>query len=109
MASTDLGVLMRLIGERYQFTPEHYPELIRLTTDEQRTAFAVKHSALHMMKWVGAIAAQGESSDHGGEMDFDALRIATAKMLVNTLVLAKELGMQPWRLGEMVTEVKKSK
>ncbi|MEI7719647.1 MAG: hypothetical protein WCI89_00325 [bacterium] len=108
MAATDLVALMRLIGERYQFTPEHYPELVQLV-GEQRTAFAVKHSALHMMKSVGAIAAQGEAADHGDLMDIGALRIAIAKMLVNTLKLAEVLEIEPWVLGELVPEVMKSK
>ena len=105
---TDLAALMQLIGERYQFTPENYPELAQLV-GAQRTVFAVKHSVLHMMKSLGVIATQGEAADHGDLMDIGVLRIAIAKMLINTLKLAEELKIEPCMLGELIPDVMKSK
>ena len=99
-----LASLMLFIGARYTFTNEHYPN-IDLSTPEKVRAFAVSHSLKHISKSAGKIAAETEAPDHGGVMDEKSLRIATAKMLVNTLKLAEELGMSPDELGAMVPQV----
>jgi hypothetical protein len=107
MPKSDLASLMAFIGEHYTFTPESYPDIDM--TPEGKIAFAVRHSTLHMMKSTGKIAAEAESADHGGQMNHPALRTATAKMLVNVLKLAEELGMTPDELAFEVTQVMTSK
>lgn len=99
----DLSSLMIFIGERYTFTQEHYPDLD--TSPHAKKAFAVRHSALHMMKSTGKIAAEAESADHGGEMNADNLKTATTKMLVNVLKLAEELGISSEELAANVPKV----
>lgn len=99
-----LASLMAFIGARYRFSGENYPNA-DLSTPEKVLAFAVLHSLKHISKSAGAIATETEAQDHGGVMDEENLRIATAKMLVNTLKLAEELGMSPGELGAMVPKV----
>ena len=99
-----LASLMAFIGARYTFTNEHYPAADLSTPDKVR-AFAVSHSLKHISKSAGKIAAETEAQDHGGTMDEKNLRIATAKLLVNTLKLAEELGMSPDELVAMVPRV----
>lgn len=99
-----LASLMDFIGARYTFTNENYPN-VDLSTPEKIRAFAVSHSLKHISKSAGKIATETEAQDHGGMMNEENLRIATAKMLVNTLKLAEELGMSPDELGAMVPKV----
>ncbi len=101
--TTDLSSLMAFIGERYTFTQDHYPNID--TSPEAKRIFAVRHSALHMMKSTGKIAAEVEAADHGGNMDLKALRVATNKMLVNALKLAEELDMTAQDLADGVPQV----
>lgn len=102
--TTDLASLMAFIGERYTFTEEHYPNLDKLSPND-RHVFAVRHSALHMMKSTGKIAAEAEKADHGGMMHFSDLKTATTKMLVNVLKLAEELNISPEELAANVPNV----
>lgn len=102
--TTDLLSLMHFIGDRYTFTEEHYPGYDQLS-DEQKLLFAVRHSALHMMKSVGKIAGEAEAADHGGQMDEESLKVATTKMLVNVLKLAEELDMSGDELASRVPKV----
>lgn len=99
----DLTSLMVFIGARYTFTSEHYPDIPELPAD--RLPYAVRHSALHMMKSTGKIAAEAEAADHGGDMSIENLKIATTKMLVNVLKLAEELGMSGEELAANVPNV----
>ena len=103
----DLASLMSFIGERYTFTEEHYPGFSQLTPKQQKL-FAVRHSQLHMSKSTGAIATEAEAADHGGEMNSENLKVATTKMLINTLKLAEELGMTPEDIAASVPRVMKS-
>jgi hypothetical protein len=102
--TADLSSLMTFIGERYTFTEEHYPGFDQLSA-EQKLLFAVRHSALHMMKSTGKIAAEAEAADHGGQMNEENLKVATTKMLVNVLKLAEELGISGDELAVYVPKV----
>ena len=104
----DLVSLMIFIGDRYTFTGEQYPEL-RESTENHKRAFGVRHSLLHMNKVTGVIATEVERAEHGGEMDSEKLKVAVAKMLINTIKLAEELGMSPAELATRVPQVMKSK
>ncbi|KND50425.1 MAG: hypothetical protein AB202_02105 [Parcubacteria bacterium C7867-007] len=99
--TTDLTSLMQVIGDGFPFTQEKYPNG-DLSTPEKTLAFAVRHSSAHIAKTGGIIAAQAENYDHGGELDPEALRMATTKMLVNTLNLANALGMTAQDLVSLV-------
>jgi len=104
--TADLSSLMAFIGERYTFDKKHYPGFNQiLLSPEQQLAYVVRHSALHMMKSTGKIAAEAEAADHGGLMNENDLKIATTKMLVNVLKLAEELGMSGDDLAEYVPRV----
>lgn len=105
---TSLDKVMTYITERYRFNDETYPGFSKLTMEEKRR-FAINHSILHMNKSIGKLAAEVESLDHGGGMDEEALRVATVKMFVNTLVLAERLGMDDEQLAGAVPGVMKSK
>ena len=108
MPEPNLASLMQYIGERYTFTEEHYPGFNKFSEKEQKV-FAVRHSHLHMSKSAGKIAAEAETADHGGTMNEEKLCVATAKMLVNALKLAQELGMSAEDLAAKVPEVMYSK
>ena len=103
-----LNELMLFIGQRYTYTPEHYPALQDMSSDEHK-AFAVSHSAHHMMKSLGKISAECEAFDHGGQMNHEVLREAVVKMLINTLKLAEELELNGNDLCEAVPRLMKSK
>lgn len=105
---TDLRWLMTYIDDRYTFTEEHYPDIAGLS-DAERQRFAVRHSALHMMKSAGKVAAEAEAADHGGPIDIGNLQVAAAKSLVNALKLASEIGMTGEQLAELVPKVMSSK
>lgn len=102
--ATDLSSLMAVIGDRYKFTSNEYPGFDELPL-QQKAAFIVRHSALHMMKSIGKIAAEAEAADHGKPMDSYELFTATTKMLVNVLKLAEELGFHPMELATNVSHV----
>jgi hypothetical protein len=104
----DLGSTMQYIGERYMFTPEHYPVLDQLAP-KQRKAFAISHIAHHMSKSLGKISAECESFDHANQLNEASVKEATVKMFINTLKLAQELGMTPEDLMEAVPQLMKSK
>ncbi len=104
----DLRSLMSFIGERYIFTEKHYPSFNRLSA-AGKVFFTVRHSQLHMSKSIGKIAAELEAADHGAVMSVDNLQVATAKMLVNVLKLAEELGMSAEELAAKIPEVMKNK
>lgn len=103
-SSTDLSSLIEFIGSVYTFTEKSYPGYDALS-DEQKMLFALRHSALHMMKSVGKIATEAEHGDHGGGVELEPLQVATAKMLVNTLVLAKVIGLSGEDLAALVPKV----
>lgn len=100
----DLETLMDFIGKRYTFTNESYPDFELLSGDQQMH-FIVRHSALHMMKSVGKLAAEAETADHGGTVDYANLKTATTKMLVNVLKLAEELDISAEELAANVPNV----
>ena len=102
----ELSSMMEYIGTHFPFTQERYPNA-DLSTPEKKLAFAVRHSSAHMSKTGGRIAAQVERYDHGGTMDRENLEVETAKMLVNALNLARELGMSAETLASMVSKVMK--
>lgn len=106
--SPDLKTLMLFIGERYIFDEQSYPGIGQLSP-KQRALFVVRHSALHVMKSAGVLAAQAESGDHGNSMDAAELKIATTKTLVNALKLAQELGMTAEDLAAQVPGVMRSR
>lgn len=100
----DLASLMTFIGNGFPFTQEHYPKA-DLSTRESTLAFAVSHSSKHMAKSGGKIAAESEEYDHSGAMDEEALKVATTKMLVNALNLARMLDMSPEEIAARVPVV----
>ena len=106
----DLQDLMDYIEKRYVFSPENYPRM-RTMSAIKRFVFAVNHSHLHMSKSLGVIAAVLEGHDHanGGVMNVGDIKIATAKMLINTLKLAQELGMSADDLVALTEQSMKSK
>lgn len=104
MFNSDLTVLMEFIKTGFPFTPERYPNG-DLSTSEKIRAFAVRHSAVHIAKTCGQIAAEAERYDHGGTMDTEQLKVATTKMLINVLNLANALGMTPEELAQRVPKV----
>jgi len=93
-APTSLEEAMVYIGERYTFTPNHYPLLRQRTTFAERRAFVVSHSTYHISKSLGRMSAECEMFDHGFyQMKEEVLKEAIVKMLINILKLAEELDM----------------
>jgi hypothetical protein len=104
--TADLSSLMKFIEERYTFDKKNYPGFNQvLLSSEQQLAYVVRHSALHMMKSTGKIAAEAEATDHGELMNEENLKVATTKMLVNVLKLAEELGISGEDLAAYVPKV----
>lgn len=104
MSEPNLAGLMVIIGNGFPFTQERYVNG-DLSTPEKTLAFAVGHSLKHMAKTTGQIAAETERYDHGGKMDMEKLKIATAKAAVNALNLANALGMSAEELAERIPQV----
>jgi hypothetical protein len=96
--------LIRYIANTHKFTAEKYPEL-NGTTNEQALLFAINHSALHMSKTTGKIAAYCEDRDHGDQGNLEELKTNTAKQLINTLRLAELLGLDEEELTKRITSV----
>lgn len=104
----DLDTLIAYIAEHFTFDEETYPEL-RGASEEERLAFAIRHSALHMSKTAGKIAAVSEDVDHGRELDMESLRENTMKSLINTLRLAELVGMSGNDLVQAIEKKYKKK
>ena len=58
----NIDQLISLIAKHFKFDEKTYPEL-KGASEEERLAFAVKHSALHFAKTAGKIAAVSEDAD----------------------------------------------
>lgn len=99
----DIDQLIRLIAKHFRFDEKTYPEL-KGVSEEQRHAFAVKHSALHFAKTAGKIAAVSEDADHGGAIDTANLKINTTKALISILRLAELLDMSEKDLIKAIEE-----
>lgn len=89
---TDIDRLMALIATHWSFDEMTYPEL-KGKNETEINAFGFHHSALHVAKTAGNIAAVLEQTHHGSVLDTDALKTQTGKMLINTLMLAHQLGL----------------
>lgn len=76
------------------YTEVHYPALGRATRDEQ-IAFAVRHSALHLAKTAGELAALSEANDHGRSIDTARLRRIALKAVINAMRLSVTAGLRP--------------
>lgn len=102
--NVDLAALMATVQAGFPFTQDRYPNG-DLGTPEKTRAFAVRHSSVHMAKTGGQIAAEAEKYDHGNQINEAKLKIAVAKMLVNTLNLANILGVTAEELQDLVPQV----
>lgn len=102
-----LSDIMRTIDETYQFTPENYPALKDMTMN-QRKAFICSHSAHHMMKSLGKISAQCETFDHGDNLDSEIIKEVVIKMIINSLKLASEMGIDVVEIGRAIPEYMRS-
>jgi hypothetical protein len=103
-ANIGLDYLLQVVGKEFVFTPEKYPELSGADSpDTQR--FALGHVQLHMAKSLGTLAAELERAEHGSGMNREVLEIIAAKSLINTLSLAKVLGLSPTILVDRLKEV----
>jgi len=100
---TDLTHVMNYIGTRYSFTPENYPSLEGVTSD-QKKAFAVGHSVHHMYKSVGRLAAERERYDNGGMMNEATLKEGAVRMFINAIKLIEELGLTAQDLADSIPE-----
>lgn len=102
--SKNLQELMDLIGSKYIFNQENYPNMDD-SVHETKMMFAIKHSSFHMQKSLGKIAEVCEEYDHRGartHKTFNQTEEAVVKMFVNTLKLAEEIGMSADNLFESV-------
>lgn len=106
MEQMNLQVLMDFIGKQYVYDRENYPNMNAVNREEKR-AFALTHSVLHMTKTLGRLAGISEEYDHTGQLtsaDLDAAKKHTIKMFVNVLKLAEELGLSGDSLARGVFE-----
>ncbi len=102
---------MEFINSKYVFNEENYPNMKGMDAAQQ-AMFVLNHSVLHMQKSIGKIAEVCENYDHSGkinETDGAKVEEATVKMLINTLKLAHELGLNGEGLAERVPKFMKSK
>lgn len=100
-----LDQLMELINGSYRFEAEVYPEISQCDYPDFVQHFAVRHSALHMMKSLGAIASEAESADHGDAINVPRLATICRKELVNILKLAAVLGITAGDLIDDIVQV----
>ncbi len=103
-----LDQLITFIGKHFHFTEEKYPAL-KGAGDKDRQLFALQHMSLHFSKSGGKIASVLESEEHGGELDFDELRVNTGKMLISVLKLAQLIDMSGADLVKAMEEKYKAK
>lgn len=101
---SDLKKLMKDVSEKWVFNETNYPGFDRLSPHQQKL-FIIRHIRDHMDKAEGVIATQTEHADHGGYMDSIAFKMATAKILINTLQLALVLEMDSEELMERISRV----
>ncbi len=104
-----LTILIDLIAQRYPFTSGHYPFLAALLGEQAAQVFGINHNLQHMMKDLGALAAECENFDHSGTMNYDNLRKSTAKMLINSLRLAELVGFDGPSLATAVLDIMNKK
>lgn len=99
---TTLDELLKKTAAALPYSAAHYPALGRASAEEQ-TVFALRHSALHLSKTAGELAALSEASDHGCPIDTDAFRLVALKAVVNAMRLSVSAGVQPRDIVEHVT------
>lgn len=99
----NIDQLIQFIAKHFRFDEKTYPEL-KGASEQQRLAFAVKHSALHFAKTAGKIAAVSEDADHGGAIDAADLKINVMKALISILRLAELLDMSEKDLIKAIEE-----
>lgn len=88
----DIDRLIKFTAKHFVFDDKTYPELAN-ASDEQRFIFAIRHSALHIAKTSGKIAAISEALDHGKEVDIAQLKTDIPKAFVTILRLAEVIRM----------------
>src|SRR3989344_1331344 len=88
----DIDRLIKFTAKHFIFDEKTYPELANVS-DKQRLMFAIRHSALHLAKTSGKIAAIGEAIDHSKEVDMAQLKTDIPKVLITVLRLAEVIGM----------------
>ncbi len=90
------AAVYELVVGSWPFEADEYPEL-KGATREKKFAFGLNHVLKHMMKSVGAIAAQLEDVDHlrVSEVNVGAVRVLARKMIVNAIRLAELVGYEP--------------
>lgn len=96
--------LIEYIQGKWICTPERYPEMSMMNSDEQ-LRFVLRHTALHFAKTAGKVAAISQNSDHGELLNVEDLKINTAKSLINTLYLAGQLKMTEQEIVSMVKKI----
>ncbi len=104
MKGKDLQEIMDLIGQKYVFNKENYPNMDDSDCGP-KLMFAIQHSNLHMQKQLGVLATVCEEYDHTGvrtSQDQAKVEGAALKLLINTLKLAQELGYSAETLLEDV-------
>ncbi len=104
MAADNLQELMNTFATLFAVTKEKYPDA-DLSTTQRTLAFTVDHSLKHLQKSLGKIAAEREVADHGGAPNEFEMRIATAKMFNTVVNLARVLGMDGEKLGDLAVSV----
>ena len=99
----ELDRLIQFVGKLFVFDEKKYPELTG-ASDKERFDYGVRHSALHLAKFGGKVAAVSEDVDHGGEGDIEELRKAVPRLLITVLKLADLLGMSEADLIRAIEE-----
>jgi hypothetical protein len=79
------------IASKYIFNTENYPMLAKCETDEQRQAFAVTHSLLHINKSLPGFLVDLDIYSGGGTslIKESVFKAYSVKMLVNIIKLAE--------------------
>jgi hypothetical protein len=98
---TSLDEVLQRTAAALPYTAAHYPALGCASLEEQ-TVFALRHSALHLSKTAGELAALSEASDHGCPVDQAAFRRIALKAVVNAMRLSVSAGVQPRDIVEHV-------
>lgn len=110
--SNTLQQLMNLIGSKYLFNKENYPNMDD-SRPETKLMFAINHSSLHMQKSLGKIAEVLEEYDHKGKKvllgGIAQAQESTVKIFINALKLAEELNLSAEQLFERVEQFYKDR
>jgi len=105
MKEKDLQSLRDFVQSKRPINGDTFPQLAVLTDPKLILLFKIRTLQLRMTNCMGIIDEQYDLLDSATDSNTQELRIATSKMLINTLLLSHELGMSIEELVENIFDL----